>query len=106
MKRSPLKRKTPLKRGNKPMKRSPLRPMSKKRQNALKEYGEVRKRYLEEHPVCEVCGMKPPAEIHHIHNRGTGGALSDTENFLAVCRYCHEQIHAKPQWSRDHGYLI
>ena len=77
MKRSPLKRKTPLKRTGRK-----LRPVSKKRAKQNKLYSEIRKVYLEENPACEVCG-KQATQIHHkrgrIHDR-----LNDTAFFMPV----------------------
>lgn len=55
MKRNkPLLRKTPLARGNSQLKRTPLRRVSKTRASELRRYSEQRKRFLAEHPVCEV----------------------------------------------------
>ena len=53
MKRSPLKRKTPLKRTGRK-----LRLVSRKRAKQNKLYSEIRKVYLEENPACEVCGKQ------------------------------------------------
>lgn len=49
-----LKRRTPLRRGASPLKRSRLRAVSKKRAGQFREYSEKRKAYLIANPVCEV----------------------------------------------------
>jgi len=55
MKRNaPLLRRTPLRRSNKPIARSPIRRVSKKRSGQLREYSKRRAIFLALHPVCEV----------------------------------------------------
>lgn len=88
------------------MKRTRLRPISKKRQAALKEYYKVRLAYLWDNPTCEVCQESCATEIHHKLPRGRGGKLSDLNNFLAVCRACHTFITDHPQWAVEKGYTI
>ena len=99
MKRSPLKRKTPLKRTGRK-----LRLVSRKRAKQNKLYSEIRKVYLEENPACEVCG-KQATQIHHkrgrIHDR-----LNDTAFFMAVCFECHHWIHHNPQIAYAKDYLV
>ena len=52
MKRSPLKRKTPLKRGGK------LRRVSAKRKGQNEVYRDVREKFLGNNPVCQVWGAR------------------------------------------------
>jgi len=103
MKRSPLKRKTRLKRSAKPLKRTPLSPVSKKQQKRLQDYSVVRKAYLEEHPVCEACGQREATEIHH--KEGRGSKTADPTTFMSICRRCHNWIHAHPNRAREEGWL-
>jgi hypothetical protein len=63
----------------------------------------VRKDYLDEHPVCEACLQKPAEEIHH--KEGRGSKTADPTTFMAVCRRCHNWIHAHPSRARDEGWL-
>lgn len=49
-----LTRKTPLRRSGKPIKRSRIRQVSKKRRAKLDLYSPLRKTFLTEHPLCEV----------------------------------------------------
>lgn len=87
------------------MKKTPLRRVSKKRQKQLREYSVLREQYLETHRGCAVCGERRATEIHHMAQR-RGEMLNDPVWFLAVCRECHTDIHARPSWARQKGYLI
>ena len=98
MKRSPLKRKTPLKRGGR------LRPVSKKRAKQNKAYSVNREVYLNYHPACEICGSKA-CDIHHKKGR-FAERLNDMQYFMAVCRGCHQWIHNNPQQAYAKDYLI
>ncbi len=126
MKRTPLKRKSPLKRGGR------LKPFSKKRSKLNAEYLKKRAAFLEAHPWCqwtiaEACGAEwmaietggriidntrnifincPPAtEIHHRKGR-VGPLLMDETYWMAVCRYAHRQIHENPKIAKEKGYLL
>ena len=99
MKRTPLKRKTPLRRSGRK-----LRPVSIKRAKQNKEYSVLRMEYLNKNPFCSIC-EKPACDIHHKKGR-FGERLNNSEFFMAVCRGCHEWIHANPQISYAKDYLI
>jgi len=92
------------------MRKTPLRRVSKKRQAQLKEYGKLRKEYLEEHSKCEVCQSRNATEIHH--KMGRGKHTNDVEYFVAICRTCHNNVHFGtnqgygPSWARENGWLI
>jgi 5-methylcytosine-specific restriction endonuclease McrA len=98
MKGSPLKRKTPLKRGGR------LRPVSKKRAKQNREYSKCRQEYFNTHPRCEICGYKA-TQIHHKRGRFQE-RLTDMENFMALCMSCHDWIHKNPAIAYEKGYLI
>lgn len=80
-----------------------LRPASKKRAAALKEYYVLRLSYLRLHPACEICHVAPSTDIHH--KAGRGPNLNKTETWLAACRPCHERVHHNPSWAREKNYL-
>ena len=98
MKRSPLKRKTPLKRGGR------LRPVSKKRAKQNRAYSVNREVYLNYHPACEICGKKA-TQIHHKRGRFQD-RLNEMEFFMSVCHSCHEWIHRNPLEAYAKGYLL
>lgn len=104
MKRSPLRRRTPMRR------------QSTSHQQQRAEYTEFRADYLAAHPECEafprcddwrdpVCTIRAD-QLHHIKPRGRGGAVTAADNVLAVCGACHRWIHANPIRARELRLLI
>lgn len=62
-------------------------------------------------PVCQAtlrsgdkCYSKS-VDIHHKHGR-LGKWLLFAPMLMAVCRYCHDNIHDHPAWARKIGYLV
>ena len=104
MKRSPLKRKTPLK-GGSSLKRTRLSPVSKRRRKELSEYSALRKVFLSTFPICFRCAKSPATDIHHRWGRHKD-RLNDTDWWIGVCRPCHDHIHANPAEAYELGYLI
>lgn len=88
------------------MKRSRIKPVSKKRKDALVKYYALAKDYLHKHPTCEVdgCGNKA-TEIHHKARRH-GGLLLEVRFFMAVCRKCHRWIEDNPKDAREKKYIL
>lgn len=87
------------------MKRTPLKRVSSKQRKRLAEYSKLRKEYFKEHPMCECEGCNKRAEdIHHMAGRGRN--TNKVETWMAVCRKCHDRIHANPSWARKVGYLV
>ena len=86
------------------MKRSRINPVSAKRAKRLKEYYMLRTAYLTANLKCEICKKRNSNDIHHIAGR-LGDLLNDVTNFLAVCRACHDWIHANGREAREKGYL-
>lgn len=98
MKRTPLKRNTPMKRGGK------LNPMSLKRALEWPKYLALRAAYLINHPICQFDGCCSASfDIHHTALRGKN--LCNVSTFLAVCRPHHNHIHNHPREARANGYL-
>lgn len=122
MKRTELKRKTPLKRTGfrnkekgKGLKRTPLKKVSRKRSTELSEYSRRKKEYFsaladqqgEENPACEVCAKRLATDWHHVLPLGRGGKLNQPDELmLAVCRTCHNKIHDNMKWTEEQGYLL
>jgi len=91
------------------MKRTPLKPMSKRRAKELAEYRVRRKAFLDAHPYCEAWGIIWPSltkhtprstEIHHLSGR-IGKKLNDESMWLAVGREAHNFIHQNPKTARS-----
>ncbi len=81
--------------------------MSAKRAKENQSYLKVRKLYLENNAFCEVYGCKDMAtEIHHTYSgKDRNAYYLDASTWMAVCRQCHNNIHANPIESRKLGYL-
>ena len=101
------------------MKRTPLRPRSKKREKLMQELrAPLVARLLEERPWCER-GLKRSFEvarpftinrstvIHEKRLRSAGGSITDEEanTMFALCQDCHQEVHAHPAQSRKDGWL-
>ena len=96
MKRTPLKRGGPLKRGpSSGLKRGgPIKPKSVKRQKANREYLELRREFLFANPICfyrfDMC-TGTATDIDHIVPRGLApGRVNDPTNWNQSCRACHQ----------------
>lgn len=106
--RKPLKR-TPLKRGAPPKKRS------KKREKLYEERRPFVARILKERPLCEACKIFAAhdnkttylqhlsKDVHEIVRRSQGGSILDPDNVLAVCRPCHVRIGNYPELAFELG---
>lgn len=102
MKRSPLNRKTPLNRGTKQLKRTPLKRTSKKKHKELNN--DERKAWGNEFDWCFVCGWRagtwhakgPTMAVLDTHEVQGGGlrfkAVQEPSMWLRACRWCHEEV--------------
>lgn len=115
MKRSPLKRKTPLRR------------QSKRRQSEYKEYMRKREAFLKSHNLCQIWlqihnlaednfvdrlsavshDCPRSSEIHHKccgKNRKATYLREDT--WMAVSAWGHDFIHKNPKLAYERGWLL
>lgn len=98
MKRSPLKRYTPLRRT--PFRRSFRGPVS----GHVAAYAECRRRSRCQAQIPEVCTGRNE-HAHHIRLRSQGGPTT-SDNLLACCHACHTHIHANPAWANQQGFIL
>lgn len=116
MKRGKPLRRTPLKRGDSQLKRSPLNKRSKKMQTKYVERRALVEDLLSERPFCEACvvfavydgkqgavNLNRTDDIHELVNRSQGGSILDRPNLLAVCRPCHTRITVRPKQAEELG---
>ena len=73
----------------------------------MKQWKELRKAYLMENPLCEVCLEKgvingTDLEVHHKKPISKGETIEemmdiafDSSNLMTVCKNCHHDIHKK-----------
>ncbi len=131
MKRTPLKRNTPLsyrpqKAGKLPVyhrlenslsqlkKRKPMKQRSDKRVKDEKEYTRLRKEFLKEHPLCAVCLWRKnidltvrvckSTEVHH--KAGRGKFYLRVGTWLAVCHGDHQSITNHRGWAEGLGFSL
>jgi hypothetical protein len=104
MKRTPLKRGSPMKRGKgvrrrsaKKVKRDEIR--AEVLMGLLMERGNACEAHVEE--VCQ----GGACDGHEVLSRGRGGDPALAENSLLVCRPCHDWIHGHPVSATELGLL-
>lgn len=51
--------------------------------------------FLQEHPICQVCGERQATLTHHKVPIRSGGKRLDKKNLMAVCNHCHGELHAE-----------
>lgn len=77
--------------------KKPMKKRTKKRAKQERQYTPIRKKFLKEHPVCEIgdegC-TSISTEIHHAGGR-EGDRLLKLEDFKAVCHNCHTKATEK-----------
>ena len=97
MKRTPLKRKTP------------MRQRSKKKNSELAQRRTLKADLLATRgPSCQAQTEVCTGAAHDMHERvlrSQGGSALDADNILLVCRPCHNWIHANPGHSYELGLL-
>jgi hypothetical protein len=91
----------------------------KRRKESAARRAFVRK-FLSEHPRCEVGHVfvadrstwpaarecrKWSVDVHEPLTRARGGSILDPDNVLATCRPCHDWIHANPTAATTLGLL-
>ncbi len=109
-----IQRHKPIARSTKPLKRTPLKRVSKKRAKENRTYMKLREEFLANHPYCEafhvifgprISMSATPAstEVHHKIDRRAH--FLDVSSWLAVSRLSHLWIHANPGQARKLGLL-
>lgn len=119
MKRSPLRRLTPLNRGSTRRRRTRINPVSAKRaaqagdRAACREAVIARSRGLCEigprivavDPVAASNCRRDGCDVHEIKKRSRGGSTIDPDNCLYTCRPCHEFTEREPAKATAAGVL-
>ena len=83
----------------------PIKKVSTKMSAQLTVYTQVRRVFMEKHPMCEA--KLPGCNIHSTdvhHKKGRGEHLLDTTTWLSVCRTCHNWIEEHPKDAIQLGY--
>lgn len=84
-----------------------IKPKSKKQIALDNAYSKLRKKYLEEHPMCEIaissdCTTQA-SEIHHTEYRGKNYLV--ISSWRSTCRACHNWVHSNPKEARELNLL-
>ena len=86
----------------------PIKKISEKHKKTISEYSVIRKSFLEKNPNCKAklkgCGIKA-TEVHHIIPKRSKETWLDENNFLSVCRQCHDWIHQNNVEAQKLGLL-
>ncbi len=89
--------------------KSAISQVSSKRKKKDQEYMKLRARFLTDFSLCQMavkgCSINA-TDVHHTYagaNRDAFYLVQST--WLAVCRNCHDWVHAHPKESRAFGYL-
>jgi hypothetical protein len=113
-------RRTPLNRGDKPLKTTKglprsgrIRPIGHKKMKEIEIVGQWRKDYLARHPFCLVwwtftCTRRATM-LHERYTRARSGRIEDLMspvNVVPVCFTCHRLIHDNPAEATERGWLL
>lgn len=103
-------RRTPLKRSAKPMKRSRLKPVSKRKRESDKVYAKNRQEAIDrvdglcQGPLWLRCTCRATT-THHMLHRSQGGTHA-VENLLPCCAACHDWLERNPKEAVRMGFTI
>jgi hypothetical protein len=81
-----------------------IRPVSKRRQQVLKIYRNLRKAFLAVNKYCAVFGGEKATQVHHGRGR-ISTLLIDMRFWHAVSQRGHEWIGRNPEAARCHRWL-
>lgn len=87
-------------------KKKAIRKVSKKRAKQERQYRPVRKKFLQEHPVCELnlSGCQGTAtQIHHAAGR-ENSRLLNVDDFRSACDHCHKIVTEKSREAITAGH--
>ena len=93
------------------MKRTPIKPRSRKASQTEAARAKIRKALIEERgSLCEArtpyCTQPAVLQMHEVLSRGRGGDALDPSNILLVCPLCHHWIHTHPADAEARGLSV
>lgn len=92
-----IQRRTPLKRSTTPLKRTPIRRISKKRAKQVRQYSKERAEYLAANPICEVWlkenGWVKTAPMTYRMETAEFVNVASAEAMLAIGAPASDQVH-------------
>ena len=82
-----------------------MKPVSDKRRKRDAIYPQRREQvWARGNGMCEFCTWRAMTDVHHIAGRG-GPDPHRLDNLIGLCRDCHQETHAQPEWARRHGLM-
>ena len=86
----------------------PIKKISDKQSEILKEFKPKRDKYMKENPICEAqlegC-LNASTDLHHIAAKDSRELWLDEENFMALCRHCHNFCKLQPKEAMRLGLI-
>lgn len=91
----------------KPVKKAPrpiIKKVSKGRAKQNRAYTPIKRKFLQDHPICQVEGCEAPStDLHHVRGR-SGKQLLKVTDFMATCHPHHQEFEIKDKEAREAGY--
>lgn len=56
-------------------------------------------------PLCQRCAQTYATDVHEVKTRARGGSITDKENLVVLCRFCHTWITQNPKLAKEQGWL-
>lgn len=112
MKRTPLRRHTPLRRTKTTLTRGTrVSPISDQRRDDQEKYKVAKAEWFEEHPNCQFPGCPRSRLRGHLidlhHKAGRNGPLLYCKRyFSSLCRPHHDHVENHLSWARANGWVI
>jgi hypothetical protein len=109
VKRTPLTRKTPMKRTAIKRSKVSAQQVANRRSNRLDFTEDVKRAAaIKAGHRChaQLHGCRQSIQHHHHRRLRSHGGPGTVENCLALCGPCHNVIHANPEWAYNHGFLV
>lgn len=100
-----MKCRTPLRRSSKPLRRTPIKRVGKKRQSERRIYGKLVHKIINGETLCAVNGCENVATECH-HRKGRGIHYIEESSLMPICSFHHRKVHSNPSWAREFGYLL
>jgi len=88
------------------MKRTALRPRSKRRQRDDRTRTALRVEMLTEFPWCFRCYWERATDLHEMKNRSQGGDYLNRAEIVTLCRDCHQWITDNPAQAHEAGWTF
>ena len=89
----------------------PIKKVSDKHKETLKEYKVVREEFLKNYTTCQVklspdCTYDKGIAIHHISGKSSKELYLDKNNFIACCSPCNLHLEIFPNEAYEKGFKL